>query len=389
MIDTRNPKLGFYTVGNQRYKSKIDACIAGTQQNIHPQWHFCDNVWQAVDWSQEPETDILELYRMRARQIREQYDYVIVNYSAGSDSQTLVDAFFDAGCHIDEIVTIWNRKHTSQVIANPGVTNPKNIEAEFDLTTRQGLEQIKNRSPQTKITYYDVSQATLDHYRLYNGEEWLKTTTEHLNPHYVVRWSNTRERTQLLTLDRGQRTAVVAGVDKPRLCIKDNRYAVYFLDTLVNNCQGGYNNNDYDNIDLVLFYWDPDLPEIVVKQAHMIMRWFEQNPALKPIIQWPSHSYTSRQTYEVISRSVIYPQWPLNSFQCQKPGSTVWCDWDNWFFEGFRDSVEYQCWHKGLEYIERNVDKKYLKFDFENRFDGFVGMINGHFYLQNTQVYTQ
>ena len=382
MIDSLNPKLGFYMVGSQRYKSKIDACIAGTQKNTNPQWYFCDNVWNNLDWTHEPEISILDLYKIRARQIRETYDYVIVNYSGGSDSQSLVDAFFDAGCHIDEIVTIWNRKHTNKVITNLGATDPRNIEAEFELTTRQGLDQIRARSPNTKITYYDVSSATIERFQHYDGEEWLKTTTEHLNPHFVTRWSTTREKEQLITLDRGLKTAIVVGVDKPRVCIKDNRYAVYFVDTLVNNCQGGYDNHDYDNAELVLFYWDPDLPEIIVKQAHMIMRWFEQNPMLKSILNWPNHSYTSRQAYELISRGIIYPKWKLDTFQCQKPGSPVWCDWDDWFFQGFKNTSEYHCWHKGIEYIEKNVDKKYIKYTFDNKFDGLTSMINGHFYLQ-------
>jgi len=382
MINGINPKLGFYTVGDQQYRSKIDACIAGTKTNNYPQWQFCDNVWNTANWTHEPEISILDLYKIRARQIREKYDYVIVNYSGGSDSQTLVDAFFDAGCHIDEIVTIWNRSHTPTVIANRGVTDARNIEAEFELTTRMGLDQIRSRSPNTKITYYDVSQATVSSFQNYDGEEWLKTTREHLNPHFVTRYSNTREKGQLVNLDRGLKTAIVVGIDKPRVCIKDNKYAVYFLDTLVNNCQGGLNNQDYDNAELVLFYWSPDLPEIIIKQSHMIMTWFEQNPMLKSILTWPTPGFASRQAYEVISRGIIYPNWKLDTFQVQKSSSPIWCEWDDWFFQGFKDTKEYQCWFKGIEHIEKNIDKKYLKYTFDNKFDGFVGMLNGHFYLQ-------
>lgn len=382
MIDHANKKLGYYTVGPSRFKSKIDALVHGTKTNTHPTWQFSNDVWNAVNWTAEPELDILELYKIRARQIREQYDYVSVFYSGGSDSQSLVDAFFDAGCHIDEIITIWNRSHTKRVVLDPGAVDARNIEAEYELTTRPGLEQIRLRSPKTKISYYDVSSATLDCYTdIYDGEEWLTTTTEHLNPHYVTRWCVTRDRDQLITLDRGLKTALVAGVDKPRVCIKDGKYAVYFLDTLVNNCQGGYNRNDYSNVDLVLFYWDPDMPEIIVKQAHMIKRWFESNPQLKPIIEWPSHDYTKRQAYEVISRSIVYPRWDLNKFQCHKPTSTVWHDWDNWFLTSYKDTAIYDCWYKGIEFIEKNIDKKYLKYNFDNKLDGFVGMINGHFYI--------
>jgi len=219
-----NDKLGFYMVGNQRVESKIDAYILATKLNVHPTWHFGDQVWQSQDWTHEPKIDILELYKTRARQIREQYDYIILNYSGGSDSQTMIDSFLAAGCFIDEVVTIWNRKHTAKVIVDPGVTDARNVEAEYELTARPGLTRIRDASPNTKITYIDISDATVNDFQTPDGEEWLKTTVEHLHPQYVTRWSATRDKNQLITMDRGLKTAVVFGVDKPKVCIKDGKY---------------------------------------------------------------------------------------------------------------------------------------------------------------------
>jgi hypothetical protein len=378
-----NDKLGFYTVGQQRVDSKIDACILGTKLNQPPEWQFSNHVWQSQNWLAEPELDILELYKIRARQIREMYDYVIINYSGGSDSETIVDAFLNAGCYIDEIVTIWNRKHTKHVVTDPAFTTPKNIEAEFELTTRPGLERIKNASPTTKITYIDVSDATVDCYQKLDGEEWLLNTVEHLHPQFVTRWSFTRERHQLLTLDRGLKTAVLFGVDKPRICIKDEKYYTYFIDTIANSFRGGVNLNllDYNNAEYVFFYWTPDMPEIVIKQSQMIRRWFELNPHLKPILNWPIMDHRNRQTYEIITRSIVYPQWNLNTFQCAKTSSTVYTEWDDWFFNEFKGTKIYDNWFKGVKYVENHIDKKYLKYDFDGRFDGFTGMINGLFAL--------
>jgi len=378
-----NDKLGFYTVNGQRVESKIDACILGSKIDAHPKWHFNDHTWNSIDWAVEPEVDIFELYKLRARQIRDQYDYIILNYSGGSDSQTMVDAFFAAGCFIDEIVTIWNRKHTKEIILNPAVSDPRNVEAEYELTTRPGIDRIIQTSPKTKITYVDVSTATVDSYLKFDGEEWLSTTVEHLNPQYVTRWSTTRDYNQLINMDRGLKTAVLFGVDKPRVCIKDGKYHTYFLDIIVNSFRGGFNRAEYDNFDHVLFYWAPELPEIVVKQSHMIRRWFESNLALKPILEWPNHDIVKRQAYEVITRSIIYPTWNLNTFQCAKVSSTVYTEWDHWFFENFRGTKLYSNWYKGIEYIEKNINKKYLKFNFDNKLDGFVGMINGFFCLDS------
>lgn len=380
-----NDKLGFYMVGNQRVESKIDACVLGTKLNLHPTWHFGDDVWRGQDWTQEPGIDILELYKARARQIRAQYDYIVLNYSGGSDSQTMVDAFLAAGSFIDEVVTIWNRKHTPKVIADSGMIDARNIEAEYELTTRPGLTRIRDASPRTKITYIDISDSTVRDYQILDGEEWLKNTVEHLHPQYVTRWSATRDKDQLLTMDRGLRTAILFGVDKPKVCIKNGSYHTYFVDIVANSFRGGFNRPEYTNMDYVFFYWTPDMPEIIIKQSHMIRRWFEMNPQLKPILHWPNSDYTKRQAYEIIVRSVIYPEWNLNTFQCVKTSSTVYSEWDDWFFKEFRGTATYDSWFKGIEYVENNVNKKYLKYDWDNRFDGFVGMINGFFALEKNE----
>ena len=308
MSNPISQRPGYYTVGSEMFYSKIDACVSGTRQNIHPVWHFDDAVWQAQNWRHEPETDLLELYKLRARQIREQYDYVAIFYSGGSDSHTMVEAFVKAGCHIDEIYTVWSRKANSKFVLNPHVIDARNIEAEFDLTARDGLNWIKNVSPGTKITYLDISDAVVEHFNQFDGAEWLRNTVEHLNPQIVTRWSSTREYTQLQQLDKGQKTAVVFGVDKPRVCIKDNRYHAYFLDVVINSFHGPFNNSDYTNLTTEFFYWAPNFPEIVIKQAHLIRRWFEANPALKFILEWPNSGWNRRQAYEIITRSIVYPE---------------------------------------------------------------------------------
>jgi hypothetical protein len=377
-----DPRLGYYTVGSQVYSSKIAACIAGTKQNTHPEWHFNNSVWHSQNWQQEPATDILQLYRMRAKQIRDQYDYVVLFYSGGSDSHTMAEAFIDAGCHIDEIYTVWSRKANNRVVLNPGAVDARNVEAEFDLTTRDGLNWIQSVSPKTKITYIDVSDAVVDHFEKFDGEQWLDHTVEHLNPQMITRWSATREHTQKLQLDRGRKTAVVFGVDKPRVCVKDNRYYAYFLDVIVNSFRGPFNDSQYTNLSTELFYWSADMPEIVIKQAHMIRRWFESNPALKFVIEWPGSGWNRRQAYEIITRSVVYPNWDQRKFQCAKTTSTVWVEWDDWFFKTQRDQPTYHTWNQGLDHVMRLVDHKYLSFDFDHRLTGFVGMINGHFALE-------
>lgn len=380
-VPARQRKLGYYSVGSQEYFSKIDACIAGTQQNIHPQWHFNDAVWQSMNWTVEPELHVLDLYKCRARQIREQYDYVMIYYSGGSDSQTVVEAFIDAGCHIDEILTLWNRSHDRSYVVSKEVTDAKNVETEFELTTKPGLEWIQRVSPKTKITYHDVSVDIVDQLQKYDGEEYVGQLTEHLAPQNLGRYGSPKTKHQRLLLDRGYRTAFVYGVDKPKVCIKDGKYYAYFVDVVPNNFKGIAVNHDYNNMFPEFFFWSPDLPQIVVKQAHMVKSWFQKNPSLQPVLSWPNFSWTHRNTYEVITRAIIYPNWDLGRFQVEKTKFTVFCEWDDWFFQQFKGTAAYANWTKGLDYVQAMVDPKYLSYTFDRTFNGFVGMINGLYCL--------
>ena len=377
-----NPKLGFYRVGDKTFNSKIEACQVSTTTNQHPTWHFNDAVWNRQPWHIEPEIDILELYRLRAKQIREQYDYVTIFYSGGSDSHSLVQAFIESGSHIDEIVTIWNRELDNKYISSSDVVDARNVEAEFDFTTRPGLDWIKSVSPKTKITYKDISKKIVSALDQSDGAEWLKTTQEHLNPQILTRWSVTRDRDQKIQLDRGKKNAIVVGIDKPKVCIKDGNYYLYFVDIICNIYSNGVNDQAYNNVEYVFFYWAPDMPEIVRKQAHMIKKWFECNPALKPLLNWPAKDWAQRTTYETIVRSIIYPQWPLDTFQVRKVTSIVYNEWDHWFYKNFHNTSAYANWEEGINTVQKTIDHKYLTYNVDGIFDGFVGMINGHFSLQ-------
>ena len=84
----QNHKLGYYMVGDQRHYIKPQALIAGTQSNQFPEWDFNRAVFDDYVWHTEPELDLQALYRMRAQQLRDQYDYIRLEVSGGGDSAT-------------------------------------------------------------------------------------------------------------------------------------------------------------------------------------------------------------------------------------------------------------------------------------------------------------
>ena len=96
----QNPRLGFYTVGDQRFYSKPQALLEATATGHFPHFNFNREVYSKIDTTIEPQTSLRELYRMRAKQLREKYDYIRLEFSGGSDSTTVLYSFINNGIQI-------------------------------------------------------------------------------------------------------------------------------------------------------------------------------------------------------------------------------------------------------------------------------------------------
>ena len=98
----QNPKLGYYTVGQEKFYSKPMALTKATETNQFPEWNFSNETFGAQNWLIEPNINILDLYRIRAQQLRDKYDYIRLEFSGGGDSTTALYSFINNGIHLDE-----------------------------------------------------------------------------------------------------------------------------------------------------------------------------------------------------------------------------------------------------------------------------------------------
>jgi hypothetical protein len=96
-------QFGYYLVGNYKTYSKIDALEHAHLFNTPVKWIFNDDVFSTHPWHIDTQEDIKKLYKKRAEQIREKYDYIVVWYSGGVDSFTVLNSFRENGIHVDEI----------------------------------------------------------------------------------------------------------------------------------------------------------------------------------------------------------------------------------------------------------------------------------------------
>lgn len=375
----QNPKLGYYKVGDQIFYSKPEAFIYATQVDQWPEWKFNIDTYARLDWTQEPETNIRELYRMRAQQLRDRYDYIRLECSGGSDSTTVAFAFLLNGIHLDEVIFRYPKTGDKGVAGNAYDTKATNTLSEFEFAAKPLLNWIKTNYPNTVVRIHDFAENMLEKESL-RDESWIFQTRDWFQPAHGDKYDqfNVKEHKELA--DSGKRIAVVTGIEKPRMCVIDNNWYVYFSDVHANSAHPVV--GDYTNITNEYFYWSPDFPEITQKQVHLIKQWFdmEQNSHLRSLLNWPNTSIAQRTAYEQIVKSIIYPDYDIETWQTSKPTNSFYNEMDHWFHVNFQDTNLYRAWKAGLELLVDKIDSKYFVYELEKPV-GLRQMFSPHYYV--------
>ena len=366
-----NKKLGYYIFNNQIYYNKIQVLLESSKTNsVQPspllrsqqidgqiKWFFNEDVFIKFPWHIEPTTPLQELYRMRAQQLRDQYDYIRVEASGGGDSSTVVYSFLLNNIHIDEVVFRYPKTGENGVSGDARVTKCENTLSEYEFAAKPMLDWIAANYPKVKITVHDYSENMVAGAA---NESWIFKTRHYLQPGHAYKNSLTGFIEHRRLADSGTKIGVIYGVDKPKLCIKDGKFFLYFFDSLAN-----LNNPDigeYKNIISEYFYWTPDMPEIVAKQAHMCKHWFSmpEHYQFQRTLLWPNIDFAARTLYEQLVKAIIYPDYDCGTFQVAKPSNNIYNEMDYWFHVNFKNTKAYTVWEAGIKHLLTNLDDNYI-----------------------------
>jgi len=371
-----NEKSGYYICNGVKFSSKINALIYSKTVNLPVTWYFYDELFSSYNWSIEPDVTLDELYGRRARELREQYDYLILSYSGGSDTHNIVESFIRQGIHIDEIVT----NHISYVdktysILDKSVTNAENFLAEHELQTIPRLKEISQKMPKTKITVLDMTEKLFESFDQFNEVEWTLGRNDHLTPIWTTRFNLFYFKELRKQFDKNLKIGVMLGIDKPITFIRNGMFHVEFTDTALNLIQIDSFNDDYTNLFVDPFYWSPSCLELLCKQVHTVKNWLEVNPG-----QHKYWTYTKdnigqghimhRQYKEPITRTLIYTTWNKDWFQVARPTKKWNTQLDAWFKQDPNFIKENENWKKGLEYIA-SIIPEYVVYN-DNIPDGII-----------------
>jgi hypothetical protein len=360
-----NPELGYYSCNSLFFTSKIQACIYSTSCKIPVVWHFNNDTFDRYPWHIEPTESLDELYDKRAREIREKYDYVMLAFSGGGDSNNILESFLRQGLLIDEIVTNVMSDYNSVTILDPTIIENWNEAAEFKFQTLPRLEHVKKISPNTKITILDLSSYVLKFFGENKDESWLNFTKERLNVSGLLRHNFIHFNEVRKQFDKGKKIAMVLGIEKPRTMIDQNGMLIMFFgDQAVNIATTQEFMTDYSNAHIENFYWHPSCAPLIAKQVHVIKRFLESTPAMIPC--WtPSISGNFQKMFRSVHERVLRPllyssTWHSSYWQANKSTLDWYSEIDNWFLKGFKDTKEFAIWNAGLKYVRENA-KDYMK----------------------------
>lgn len=365
-------KLGYYSVNGRIFFSKLDASMYATSSALADiEWNFNDEILGRCDWTREPFTDMDELYRLRAQQIRDTHDYVLIMFSGGADSLNVIKSFLNNKIKIDEIVAAMPVSGLKDWEYNPNDISVENQISESKFCQMPALEEISKNFPEIKITIHDWFEDLLD----YKTDHFIDRCTWWFNlgaeKHYLEKHQHIKK-----IAESGKKIAKIYGIDKPWIGRARNGdlYNVIY-DGPINAGNGGTTKEQHTNIIPTPFYITPDMPEIMIKQSHVLCKWIfsglshQSNIARMTITDktFPVSYRRSEERKSVYQRVIVPTIYPaLSSIKLWQTHKTVTklspIQPHDFFIEKLHSKQPFvDSSHSDLQNALSAVDKKYLK----------------------------
>lgn len=351
--------LGHYEVNGNIYRNKTMA-LSVCKDGHYPHWNFNEDVFDKVDWKTEPTDDLYEIYKQRALQLRAKYDYLILYFSGGIDSTTVLRSFVDNNIPLDAVIAYGRHinndvgKKSNPEIANAAVPYIKRLEKSMNI----------------KIPFIMLDDWDL--FKNYTDESWIYTGNGGtLSPEtYIYNFHADAPQIQDI-LSKGK-TALIRGVDKPRLRYdkSTDKWAFQLLDKQT----GGFHTSglsEYRNTwyEVEYFFWTRDMPKLLVKQAHIIKNYFTQknDPVLRDqlfsnLVEGFRHTEYYKWIDPLVYGRYIPGQLPGQSrtyFSMLKSSVVNAMDKDQVFLQ-LGDKQNVDVWKRGIQFVHDSIDHRFM-----------------------------
>jgi hypothetical protein len=321
---------GYWRVNSKNFVSKFEALKYATETDQQVEYIFFDAVWNSFNKASLGKCKLNDLYKKRAQQLRDEYDYLILYFSGGSDSYNVLRSFIDNDIKLDEICVKWPMAVVNQQLYKPNNsdTTAFNYLSEWDYAIKPVLDSLSQTHPNIKITIVDWTSN-------YTPEIYSENLIQKVSP-----WNDVEmpmmisySPSERFLLDKGKRVASIYGVDKPIVGYHENKWFMSFPDTAPAMGISQFNNT----YNVEYFYWTPNMPEIAFEQAYAVCSYLENHSHLLKYFYYKDRPLSRefvadcRQMQNDLIKKIIYTTWS-GVFQAAKPISHDREDKQFWIF---------------------------------------------------------
>lgn len=370
---TRNKyeNLGYWLVdGHKMFRNKNQALLDCTKNNSYDiKYCLADPVFNHMDWQREPDLPLESLYKMRAQQIRDTYDHVVLTYSGGSDSTNILYSFIENKIYPDEVVSFMCiGKDFSETNTN------------FNKEITFNKDNIKRYVLDNGIPFNTLDVSNFYNH-MFNDPDWCFHMGH--NRAYISARSYASDIKKYNDLvGSGKKCCIVYGLEKPNLAVDDSGGVyTYFIDFPL---QQYTNDKMYEQFYYGLtperFYVSGDMPELTIKQTHVMASYYQhKNEDKITKIGFPYND----TGYKEDCMDVLYGH-SFDRHKCFTIGKTPYITGyrDDWLYSLPKHDSRKKNVVNGLLYLKDHIAKHW--FNGNQWIYDTVGCISKKFYLGKT-----
>ena len=332
---TADTRFGYYQVNDRRFRLKSDALIYASTTKSAVTWYFGEDVFSAINWSTPIQSSLRELYKLRAQQLRDKYDFVSLFYSGGVDSTNVLHSFIDNDIFLDEIVI-----YRPKVIENRLNSEDKTPYNLFSETKYAAIPHLKKCTLDSRTTvriihideaifkFFDdpILPMQFTNFSDYSSHGIGKVAMAMTDPVWNKLYA------------AGKRVGHIQGADKPIIQIDGDSYFFQFWDSAAAFIWEPSFHTDLTEMVQShqfheMFYWSPDFPLIPIKQCQILKKLCQINPYFFKLfttaINVAQDALSARLPY-------IYPASVISirdEFTTTSPGTGIYAPQTAWFYE--------------------------------------------------------
>ena len=290
-INSNGSRSGWY-VGPMFYEffdNKWDAIEYASTSNNHYKAYLNDASWDKADWTREPTESIEQLQKNHAEYLREKYNTLVLFYSGGVDSSTVLNTFIKNKIPLDYIYV--------QYVEDPDKSFNKDVHLAM-----QYLKENKDKLLGAEVLY----EKKLDHHEgnsIYNFKEQLREVNWQLRFHHIGLSTDLKIRQPNIYKKVEDNGCIIAGSNKPYVYRDKKGFYTQYVD------EDDENWGDH----FLEMFWLGEDPSLQIKQCHLAKQWLEERNLTRT-----DKIYQSEDTVQFWSLNQSFGRESIDEFFFQK-----------------------------------------------------------------------